>query len=172
MTTTPPPELQLWEEDIELLQRIINIYHGRLNAAWATFFFGEAVPCGHENAPDITSWAPSEISRVLQSFKRHLLYPRYRPYVTTAMLNHANSLIESAEWLVDNCDLAEPDFDAFMARSSVRDDLEAVEEILVDKAGEMGPLWSDRTEGKEQEVFANRFPYRNVHDRYYIKRGN
>ncbi|KAI5795798.1 hypothetical protein EDC01DRAFT_782302 [Geopyxis carbonaria] len=170
MITTPPPELQLCEEDIDHLQRIINIYHGRLNAAWATHFPGEAVPSGHENAPDITSWAPSEISRVLQNFKRHLLCPRYGHYLSPSyMRRYALCLIGSAQRLADNCDLTEQvsryaAISRRIARSIARDDLAAVKQILgVDEAGEMRPLWIDPgPEEKQREMFAKRVANRDV----------
>ncbi|KAI5795797.1 hypothetical protein EDC01DRAFT_727895 [Geopyxis carbonaria] len=165
MTTTPH---QLCEEDIKHLQRIINIYHGRLNAAWATFFPGEAVPSGHENAPDITSWAPSEISRVLQNFKRHLLSSYYSHNVPAAVVNPTISLIKSGQWLITNCDFAEPVLRPrylVMTRGFIRDDLNALERVLgVDEAGEMRPLWIDLGEEKRREMFAKRAAKRDVQE--------
>ncbi|KAI5795799.1 hypothetical protein EDC01DRAFT_653545 [Geopyxis carbonaria] len=161
MATTPPPtvpEPQLCKEDVEHLQRIITIYHARLNAAWATHFRGEAVPPGHENAPDITSWAPSKVTRVLQNFRRHLLFRYYLHNVTAAMLNRTLLLIRSGLWLVTN--FANPDVtppELASARQITADDLEAVVRMLrVSEDGEMRPLWIDRGEEREREMFARR----------------
>ncbi|KAI5781959.1 hypothetical protein EDC01DRAFT_665524 [Geopyxis carbonaria] len=64
---------QLTTADRALLQRIINLYHRRLLAAWKTVTNGtEAVPDTHIDPPSIADWSNGQIRKALQNFQEHL----------------------------------------------------------------------------------------------------
>ncbi|KAI5777929.1 hypothetical protein EDC01DRAFT_676709 [Geopyxis carbonaria] len=165
MDSTAPnsnPERQLFEQDVALLQDIVKIYHARLMAAWATLFRGEAIPPGHGEAPDITSWAPSKISKILLNFENHLF--NYDKNVSDTMSEMAFFLIQSSRRLVglySNQNRTPSQWAS--ARGLAMSDLESVKRILgTDSSGEMKPLWIDRGVKKETKMYAKRLESRKV----------
>ncbi|KAI5805107.1 hypothetical protein EDC01DRAFT_784195 [Geopyxis carbonaria] len=71
MSSTPQPLLT--PDDRAFLQRIINLYHRRLLAAWKSVTGGtEAVPASHVNPPSIADWSNDKIKKVLENFNNHL----------------------------------------------------------------------------------------------------
>ncbi|KAI5777928.1 hypothetical protein EDC01DRAFT_635367 [Geopyxis carbonaria] len=161
MATTPPttvPEPQLFEEDVEMFQGIINIYHDRLMAAWATQFRGEAVPPGGGDTPDITNWAPSKIAQALKNFKNHMYL--YSQNSSHAMRYATYYLINSGRRLIGNySNQNSTPLEWSLDRRATMADLETVEELLgIDSSGKMMPLWIDHGEEKEREMAARRFP--------------
>ncbi|KAI5805704.1 hypothetical protein EDC01DRAFT_263399 [Geopyxis carbonaria] len=70
---TPPEDNPLTPEHRDLLQRIINLYHKRLLAAWKAMTAGaEDVPDTHRSPPSIADWPREKVQKALANFREHM----------------------------------------------------------------------------------------------------
>ncbi|KAI5796416.1 hypothetical protein EDC01DRAFT_629218 [Geopyxis carbonaria] len=70
---TPPVLPHITPDERRLLQRVINIYHQRLLAAWRSATNGtEAVPDSHVAPPSIAGWPREQIQKAVENFRNHL----------------------------------------------------------------------------------------------------
>ncbi|KAI5778791.1 hypothetical protein EDC01DRAFT_634573 [Geopyxis carbonaria] len=92
MSSTPRPPFT--PDDRAFFQRIINLYHRRLIAAWKCVTGGtEAVPDSHIEPPSIADWSNDKIHKALQNFRNHL------KWFEAVELNEATRNLNAVEWL-------------------------------------------------------------------------
>ncbi|KAI5778660.1 hypothetical protein EDC01DRAFT_641367 [Geopyxis carbonaria] len=93
MSSTPQPPLTL--ADRAFFQRIINLYHKRLLAAWKSVTGGaEAVPASHVAPPSIADWPNAKINQALTNFREH------RDWFEVVELDDAIRVLMNSEWLL------------------------------------------------------------------------
>ncbi|KAI5781957.1 hypothetical protein EDC01DRAFT_665519 [Geopyxis carbonaria] len=96
-TLRPAP---LSPADRAFLQRIINLYHRRLLAAWNCVTEGaEAVPDSHVAPPSIADWPNRQIRKALNNFSNHL---KWYDVAEDAKINNPteNSSLNKTQWIL------------------------------------------------------------------------
>ncbi|KAI5781936.1 hypothetical protein EDC01DRAFT_730130 [Geopyxis carbonaria] len=98
MSSTPP--LTLTPADRAFFQRIINLYHRRLLAAWKAVTGGtEAVPESHVAPPSIAEWPNDKLGKALSNYKNHLDW--FEVVEGVERDNPVpNSILKGTEWLL------------------------------------------------------------------------
>ncbi|KAI5777813.1 hypothetical protein EDC01DRAFT_677162 [Geopyxis carbonaria] len=83
------PQLPITPAYRAFFQRVINLYHRRLLAAWKSVTGGaEAVPASHVAPPSIADWPHDKIEKVLDNYKLHMYWFRVDDETWNLHLEH------------------------------------------------------------------------------------